>query len=437
MVSGETLLKITDFPFAYSLVGILSLWIGVSLSDDKYFVVLAAAGTIGTLLAISNPVGRFLQNSLNAIFKKKKNSEFEIHNLTKFEYCKRAIDSKSIKLELDKIVSLFYFLFILALFTLAILFSDDLIKKLIFIDNENVIICNKFCLLIVIPPITVSFLFILVFVLKKDWRKIINYTEIAGIQQYGISSEFVTRSTIENMTKAVDQNDWATAKEWSNIVVKEIQTKKGQRDKLIKDVEEIYRPLYIESTEIETQCKQIEQVGDFKALPQNEWSKIKARAFQIRIDDLELKNNLEEMYNKIKEFNAYPDRVRFQAREIYGRKLIETYGPNRDIQFFVKNDDGEGATPIPNLLPLGKHPLDINKEKNPIPSYIHVNNTKANKITKLTSENDFIRFNNFLKAMLDEAAKNPIIKQARNLFSDIRKENKIVRGELIQKFESL
>jgi len=332
--------------------------------------------------------------------------------------------------------SLFYFLFILAFFTLAILFSDELIDRLTFTDKENVIICNKLCLQLVIPPITILFLLILVVVLRKDWPKIINYTEITGIQQYGINSEFVTRSTIENMTKAVDQNDWATAKEWSNIVVKEIQTKKGQRDKLIKDVEEIYRPLYIESTEIETKCKQIEQVGDFNALPQDEWLKIKARAFQMRIDDLELKNNLEEMYNKIKEFNEYPDRVRYQAREIYGRKVKEFYGPERDVQFFVKSDDGEGATPIPNLIPLGKHPLDINKEKNPTPTYIELNNTRRSQRTRLTSENDYKNFNNFLNAVFREAAENPTIKLARNLFNDIRNDDKIVRKELIQKFES-
>ena len=61
-------------------------------------------------------------------------------------------------------------------------------------------------------------------------RELRRQIEIAGIHQWGIGSEFVTPTTIDNMSKAIQQNDWKTAEEWSKLIENEIKTEKGKKD---------------------------------------------------------------------------------------------------------------------------------------------------------------------------------------------------------------
>ena len=95
--------------------------------------------------------------------------------------------------------------------------------------------------------------------------------------------------------------------------------------------------------QIETKCKQIENVGDFSTLPNERWLEIKSGPAYLRRDDFNLKNSLDKLYEKIKEFNDSPDRVRFQTREIVNRYLKIFYGEETEVHYFVKHEDGEGA----------------------------------------------------------------------------------------------
>ena len=49
MVAGETILKVSDFPFSYSILGILlvGLW-GMSLQNEGMVILLGTAGALGS-----------------------------------------------------------------------------------------------------------------------------------------------------------------------------------------------------------------------------------------------------------------------------------------------------------------------------------------------------------------------------------------------------
>ncbi|MGI0023258.1 MAG: hypothetical protein ACRD9Q_10415, partial [Nitrososphaeraceae archaeon] len=58
MAIGETLLKITDYPFVYSLALIHLHFSGISPLSPDGIIFLAVAGFAGTVLTIIDPVGR-------------------------------------------------------------------------------------------------------------------------------------------------------------------------------------------------------------------------------------------------------------------------------------------------------------------------------------------------------------------------------------------
>ena len=61
MTAGETLLKVTDFPFSYTVIAITFLVLDINFDDKKILILLATAGALGTLLSVTNPVGRLLK----------------------------------------------------------------------------------------------------------------------------------------------------------------------------------------------------------------------------------------------------------------------------------------------------------------------------------------------------------------------------------------
>jgi len=56
MATGETILKFTDYPFAYSIIGIGLSMFGFSLGQNQ-LVFLGLAGAFGTFLATVDPLG--------------------------------------------------------------------------------------------------------------------------------------------------------------------------------------------------------------------------------------------------------------------------------------------------------------------------------------------------------------------------------------------
>ena len=72
MAAGETLLKITDFPFSYSFMAIILSSIGSDFQGANLFIYLSVAGSLGTFFAIIDPVGKALRRLLRAGFNRSK-----------------------------------------------------------------------------------------------------------------------------------------------------------------------------------------------------------------------------------------------------------------------------------------------------------------------------------------------------------------------------
>lgn len=359
MAIGETLLKITDYPFAYSLIGILTLWIGIDVSDDQFVYLLAGSGSIGTLLVISNPIGRYLASTLKHNFGRRKIASFQSNQSNNFKYCIHAIETNSIKTEINKIVSLMYFALIIALFGFAVGVSETVSNSFVFYQEDNIPLCDSNCLQLTLPFASFFFLVILIIVLVKDWPKVIRYAEIAGIYQLSISSEFVTSTSRSNMGRSIEQNDWRTAEEWAKIIETEIKTEKGKKDFNMEAIRDVYRPLYEESIQNEVATKNILNNNLSTTFSSSEWDSIQSLTKQLVIKDKELLGKIKTLYGKIHDYNQYPPTLQNQIKEIIQKEASSFYGlPVINVSYFYQKGNSGNAPALWDCLRTGEHPSE-------------------------------------------------------------------------------
>src|SRR3989338_226153 len=117
MTAGETILKFTDYPFAYSFMGIILGGIGFEFSQN-HILFLGIAGTIGTLFTLADPIGRFIRKRAEKRIDKKLSNSKERNEPTTINFMKSSLKSRSIAIEIDKMVGLWYFVITAIIFTI-------------------------------------------------------------------------------------------------------------------------------------------------------------------------------------------------------------------------------------------------------------------------------------------------------------------------------
>ena len=212
MTAGETLLKITDIPFAYSLMAIITGVIGVNLDGEKIIILIGAAGALGTFLTVTDPIGRLLKSNLvkgiNEIRKKDNNKQSK-----KWDFAVKAVKTRAIGVEIDKLVSMAYIVIVLGVFSTAISQYESFAESLQLFGDDNQVLCDIFCIQVLGVISSFIGVFFVAVIGVITWRDLKNNVITAGIHHIGISSEYVTSPTIEHMSMAIEQNDWPTANE--------------------------------------------------------------------------------------------------------------------------------------------------------------------------------------------------------------------------------
>ena len=144
MTTGETLLKITDIPFSYSLLAIVMGVMGVRFEGVNLAILIGTAGVLGTFLAVTDPVGRLLQSTLKrGIHQLSEKSELE--DDVKWNFATSAIKTRAIGIEIDKFVSMFYLGLILLVFSSSVTYFPDFAENLQLYGDDKKIICDMGC----------------------------------------------------------------------------------------------------------------------------------------------------------------------------------------------------------------------------------------------------------------------------------------------------
>jgi len=254
---GETILKFTDYPFAYSLIAILlhvgGIGIfpeGTNIISEESILFLALAGTIGTTLAITDPLGRAVKHYSLWIqkisFNFYKNPEYENTLLFKFfskvvrkmkekprisskwEDIESAHHTKAIEIEKEKIVSSLYFLFLIVLTNYVISYTDIIEKNL---SKELAeILCSADCIKSITEPSLFLLSFILAFVIAWNGSFIIPRAKIVSTYLMATTTPKVTKTSNENLSRFIESGDWKTAQYWKGVVEIEFLEESGLKD---------------------------------------------------------------------------------------------------------------------------------------------------------------------------------------------------------------
>lgn len=300
MVAGESLLKIIDYPFAYSIVTVIGAIIGFSITANKIFL-LGIAGALGTFLSIVDPLGWAVRNNLkDKLPIKKPMVNYPITESDLFGE-ESILKSRAITIETDKIISMIYFAITSGIFLIGIIFSPFLAENFIIHDKSNKVVCDSNCVKIT-TGIGSSFVCIVLGIVGiRRWSELTEKISIAIMHQRAISNEFVITNSLENMTRSLEQNDWVTAGKWGEKIEKEIENKQGKRDLIIQTTENVYEPLYKEFLRLDGVSQQIELQKQYFPLGFGAWGAIKERLLHLSITDgefVKLADSFQKLANR-------------------------------------------------------------------------------------------------------------------------------------------
>ena len=257
MAIGETLLKITDYPFTYSLVFLWLRFSEIEPFSSEAIPFLALAGFVGTVLAILDPIGRGVK--LYMIFVEKavfnyysdpnvgKKLSFKILSKInpkllitpkmkkEWEYIEGAFHTKAIELEKDRIVSAIYFtiIIIVVLYFLGI--------TTVFEEQYPDFLKTEWCDAVCAKVITKTVLLVIGILIASitGWRGANLMKNALTVSTYlqSISSVVVPKTSIETLSRFIESGDWKTAEHWKRVVEEDYANEENLREKRINNLD--------------------------------------------------------------------------------------------------------------------------------------------------------------------------------------------------------
>lgn len=423
MTAGETILKLTDFPFSYSIIGIISGVLGFGISDN-YLIFLGIAGAFGTFLAITDPIGWLVRkNAEDRINKGYDNKNNSTQNLEK-QYKISALRTKSINFEIEKIIGLFYFIIILVLFLAAVTPPNSLLfEKLIINDSAGQLLCDVLCFKMGYFGVGLAALAILVVKANRFWKNLDEKIMIAGFHQIAINNDNATQTSVESMTRSVEQNDWETAKLWKNKIKEEIKYKKGKREMIIKAADIIYSPLHFESSEFQKHLESMKQAKEFTNFETTQWEKIKHNSLQSIVEDVKLRQRIEKFYKLMKDYNDQTTNLFREMNEIINGKFSEDFGKNvSGVEVHLGSPSSGDVVYLHRCAMSEIHPLEFKSTPEKFGSFkLQVRTGNTVHYSEYTQQNDF---DNTWKRVLEDVKNNAVIIKIKKYLTELEIENR-------------
>ncbi len=350
----------------------------------------------------------------------------------------KAIKTRSIGIEIDKLVSLCYFGIILFLFSSLIANSSQVAEYSQLIDTQGNPICNTICISNIGNVVAFVGLIPIAVVGAFNYRDIKKYSNIAGIYHMSINLETVTRSTIDGMTKSMDVNDWETSAEWAMRIQNEITERKGEQNKIEQLIDAVYKPLSDECLTVIDEQDHVMKTRFYRDLSNGVWRKIKTLPIYYRLDDAEIAAEIDELYELKNKFNDLVGIANKRVLEIVDEEGSKIYGSNtKGIYYFFNGKDGIGAPDLQSCLIFGIHPRDVPEYKTRKPDHIQIIHQIQNSVTNTQDKNteeEFNEFDGLWKIMLQRVNSDDKINEMKTLFMQIKKTNELLSKKLVLKF---
>lgn len=357
MVSGETLLKFTDYPFAYSFVGIISAMIGFSLGQNQ-LIFLGIAGAVGTFLTIIDPIGGGLRK--NAETRIKKASKKKKLDDLKIQFKLSSLKSKSISYEMEKIIGMFYFVIIISLFMLGVFLPTPFFEKLVILDGDEEPLCSEWCFKFSYLGLSLAALVIISEKGRRFWRELDRKVDIAADHMDAINDDNATQTSVESMTRAIEQNDWELAELWGHKIEDEIINQKGKRESTIKAADTIFSPLHSESSEFEKHLKKMKQNRQFTEFKTEQWDHINQHSLQSMVEDEELRHKIENFYKIMNDYNELTPKLFLEMGKIINKNFSDVFKKNvSGVEFHLDSPDSGDTVHLHDCAMSEIHPLNF------------------------------------------------------------------------------
>lgn len=420
MTAGETILKFTDYPFAYSIIGIISGMIGFSLGQNS-IIFLGLAGAVGTFLTIVDPLGETLRK--NAKRRIKKRNKIEKLDDLELQFKLSSLKSKSITYEMEKIIGMFYFVIIIILFLIAIVVSTPFFDKLVILDSNKVPLCNEWCFKFSYLGLGLSALIIISEKGRQFWKELDNKVNIAASHMSMINDDNATQTSIESMTRAVEQNDWELANLWSHKIEDEILNKKGKRELIIKAADTVFSPLHRESIAFEQGVNSMIYSYRYPTFDHKEWDEITRNSYQSIIEDTELRYRIDSFYKLALDYNnkqgslgrIINDILYKHASDIFDKKDVFT------IEYEIESPNGNGNAELFGCALFSTHPLDFYRVRGKLRHILVRSRDGGNQINSTFHDN--ILFDKMWDLVIKEIDLKDEIMKIRQMFEQVKTEN--------------
>lgn len=417
MTSGETLLKVADYPFAYTVVILAGGILGIGLTENK-ILLLGISGALGTFLTIVDPLGIRVRSQIKNRLKKKDLKSI----FPEMKYFLHSIETRAIGIEVDKIIGMLYFVISIGLFIMAVLLSNSLMSSFIIKDNnENVILDRSYIQLILLIT-SLAVVLILEKIRKRKWNELDKKLEIAAMHQFSIGNEYATKTTVENMTRAIDLGDWASAEEWAQELKEEIANKKGKREVIIKSAELVFRPLHEDSVNIDISCKGILDRKSYYGIASNVWVQLKNSGIHLMIEEANLRHRIENFYSKINQYGTLASRINTDTERLIKESMSTAFGRKiKAIRYLVWDYDTSSDPNLIGCALFDLHPLDYYKKFTRL--QVDIQFSDENSMNAHKENEDFDKFDKGWQTVLQAVRENTDVKKLKNLLDEIMIEN--------------
>lgn len=434
MVYADNLLKFTKYPFSYTLVVILLGTFGVTV-DSNQTIFIASAGALGTLLTFCDPFRMLMESRA-----KNKIENSSLDKITK-DYQVSALDSRPISFELEKITGLLYFFTILVILAIIVsisqFYSIPLIDNLEIKNTQDEIICDASCIAISSLVGIIVFVSLILIVENRYLKELDERIVVAGFLRRAIDSEYSTRSSVENMNRAVEQRDWNLATYWIRKIKHEIENKAGKQELILKSIENVFRPLYIETNKMIDTIDLVEKTFILRSLPTEEWKKIKQDAKHFTLEEPTDTKKIIQFYKLVSDFNNLIQICREKTRKYLLEMATTKFAADaQEITFSYLDNDKEQFFNLVNLLFFEKKIQDLPYYKNA--QKLIVNRSQDNNDLFYDEKTQFDQFCKNFEGIFTKVNSDSDIKECKQLLDKLKTEIKkqIQRYELIFEFES-
>ena len=423
MAVGETILKLTDYPFAYSILGLFSGVIGFSLSENN-LVYLGIAGALGTFLTIFDPVGWLIRDGAKSRIKLNKKAYLKPNEIIDSHYKMSAIKSKSITYEIEKIIGTFYFIILIGFFIVSVAAPVPFIEQIMILDAEHNPICTEICFRICYSSLGII-AFGLLSIKAINFRKNLDEKiDIAGYHQIVINDDNATQTSVESMSRSIEQNDWEIASLWMTKIKEEIKYKKGKRELIIKSADLVFSPLHRESITFEQSVGSLNFSYRHPSFEHKEWDEITRNSYQSIIEDTDLRHRIDLFYNLALDYNKKIGPLGKIVTDIIYKYASDIFNKNQvfGIDYEIESSQGSGNVDLYGCALFNTHPLDFYRVRG-ILQNITIRFRDGNENQDNFKYFDNVLFDEMWELVISEVNQNDEIVWFKQIFEELKTEN--------------